>query len=162
AGLMLFGRSASVQQSIPQSRLFLTRYSGVSATSPVIEQSELYGNLGSLFDRALAFIKRYADLWTTRPPKTTNGTEPPIIARANYSSDVVNEALSNLLLHRDYAMTNSPSRIQVYDDRLEFVNAARSYGRTRKSMEYGATLRQNPRLHSIFTRSEYGSAVLRR
>jgi ATP-dependent DNA helicase RecG len=162
AGLLLFGRSESVETLIPQSRLLLTRYSGNTATSPIVEQSELYGNLGSLFDRALAFIKRYADLWTTRPHKNGGSSEQPISARANYSSDVVNEALSNLLLHRDYAMSNSPSRIQVYDDRIEFINAAHSYGRTRKSIEYGATLRQNPRLHSIFTRSEYGSAVLRR
>ncbi len=162
AGLLLFGRSASVVGLVPQSLLLMTRYSGISATSPIVEQSELYGNLGSLFDHAIAFIKRYADLWASRPPKTATGNGEPVIARANYSSDVINEALSNLLLHRDYSMSNSPSRIQIFDDRMEFINAAHSHGRTRKSVEYGATLRQNPRLHNIFTRSEYGSAVMRR
>ncbi|MGH9765224.1 MAG: AlbA family DNA-binding domain-containing protein, partial [Blastocatellia bacterium] len=63
AGLMIFGRNSAIQDAIPQSRLSLTRISGSDQRSPVIEHADLFGNLASLFDRAMAFIKRYADLW---------------------------------------------------------------------------------------------------
>jgi predicted HTH transcriptional regulator len=143
---------------IPQSRVAMIRYSGTTVASPVVEQSEINGNLTALFDRAIAFLKRYVDLRDARPPRTApaNGLQEPVPARANYSCSAVTEALMNLLTHRDYSIVSLPSRILVFDDRLEFINAMRTNGTTRKSIEYGATLQQNPRLHRIFTRPEYG------
>jgi ATP-dependent DNA helicase RecG len=158
AGFLLFGRSDAVQRVIPQSRVVMTRYSGVNVESPVVEQSEINGNLTAIFDKAVTFLKRYVDLRDVRPPRnaTPNGLQEPIPARANYSCAVVSEALTNLLVHRDYAIVSLPSRILVFDDRLEFLNAFRTNGTTRKSVEYGAILHENPRLHRIFTRVEYG------
>jgi ATP-dependent DNA helicase RecG len=158
AGFLLFGRSAAIQRVIPQSRVAMIRYSGTTVASPVVEQSEINGNLTALFDRAIAFLKRYVDLRDARPPRTApaNGLQEPVPARANYSCSAVTEALMNLLTHRDYSIVSLPSRILVFDDRLEFINAMRTNGTTRKSIEYGATLQQNPRLHRIFTRPEYG------
>lgn len=156
AGVLLFGRSAAVQKATPQSAVYLTRFSGTTLDSPVVEKHEASGNLSLMFDRAIAFIKRYVDVWETRPPKTQNGQPEPISARANYSREVIIEALTNLLIHRDYSMINSPSRIFVFDDRIEFINARRTNGLTRKSVEYGVTAQHNPRLHHIFTQPEYG------
>jgi ATP-dependent DNA helicase RecG len=156
AGVLLFGGNAAVQKAIPQSTVHLTRYSGATLDSPVVEKSEACGNLSVMFDRAFSFLKRYIDVWDARPPKTQNGQPEPISARANYSRDVVIEALTNFLVHRDYSMTNSPSRILVFDDRIEFINARRTNGLTRKSVEYGVTAQHNPRLHHIFTQAEYG------
>jgi predicted HTH transcriptional regulator len=162
AGVLLFGRSAAVQLAAPQSAVHLIRYSGTTLDSPVVEKGEAVGNLSALFDRAFGFIKRYVDLRDVRPPKTQNGHPEPISARANYSREVVIEGLTNLLVHRDYSLANSLSRILVFDDRIEFINARRTNGLTRKSVEYGVTARHNPRLHHIFTQTEYGSAATRR
>nr|AUN37176.1 ATP-dependent DNA helicase [uncultured bacterium] len=158
AGFMLFGRSAAIQRVIPQSRVVMIRYSGKTVASPVVEQSEINGNLTALFDRATSFLKRYVDLRDTRPPRSAapNGLQEPVPARANYSCAAVTEALMNLLTHRDYSIVALPSRILVFDDRLEFINAMRTNGTSKKSIEYGATLQENPRLHRIFTRPEYG------
>jgi ATP-dependent DNA helicase RecG len=158
AGFMLFGRSAAIQKVIPQSRVVMIRYSGKTVESPVVEQSEINGNLTALFDRAMAFLKRYVDLRDARPPRSTtaNGLQEPVPARANYSGGAVSEALRNLLTHRDYSIVGLPSRILVFDDRLEFINAMRTNGTTRKSIEYGATMQQNPHMHRVFTRPEYG------
>jgi ATP-dependent DNA helicase RecG len=158
AGFLLFGRNEAVKQAIPQSSVLLTRYSGTRIESPVIERTEITGNLTALFDRAGLFLRRYVDLWDARPPRsaTLNGQPESVAARANYSRGVISEALTNLLVHRDYSMINQPSRVLIFDNRLEFINASRTKGNTRKSVEYGATLQQNPRLHRIFTRAEYG------
>lgn len=167
AGLLLFGRSLAVERVLPQSRLTLVRYSGPSATAPIVEQVEFAGNLTSLFDRAAQFIRRYVDLWDARPPRSAQ-TAPPadaaamVRARANYPRDAVIEALTNLLVHRDYAMIALASRVLIFDDRMEFINACRTNGTTRKSIEYGATLRLNPRLHRVFTSAEYGIEPARR
>ena len=161
AGFLLFARQAAVEQAAPQSSLLLTRYSGTTLESPVIERTAITGNLTALFDRAGSFLKRYVDLWDARPPRsaTLNGQADSVAARANYAQAVISEALTNLLVHRDYSMINQPSRILIFDNRLEFINASRTNGNTRKSVEYGATLPQNPRLHRTFTRAEYGCTL---
>jgi len=160
AGFLLFGRSAPVQQVVPQSQVALTRFSGTNTSSPRVEHTVFYGNLTRLFDNALLFLKRYVDLWEARPPRTPSHSviDPgaPIPARANYSRGAVIEGLTNLLVHRDYAMVGSNARIYIFDDRIEFINPSRTNGTTRKSIELGATEHTNPRLHHIFTSEEYG------
>lgn len=159
AGFLLFGRRPAVHQIVPQSQLSLTRFSGTNTASPVVERAEFAGNLTTLFDNALLFLKRYVDLWDARPPRT--GAQPqergtPIPARANYPRSAVVEALTNMLVHRDYSIAGSGARVLIFDDRVELINPSRTNGATRKSIEYGATLHLNPRLHHIFTSVEYG------
>jgi len=160
AGLLLFGRNNAVQQMVPQSQLVLTRFSGVDLTSPIVERGEFVGNLTQLFDKAMQFLKRYVDLWETRPPraplKTETQTREPIPARGNYSGCAVIEGLTNLLVHRDYSIVGSTSRVLIFDDRLEMINPSRTNGTSRKSIELGATEHHNPRLHHVFTSKEYG------
>lgn len=166
AGFLLFGRSPAFERAVPQSRITLTRFSGMDLGAPVIERAELFGNLISLFDRTLAFIKLYADLWDARPPRSAAQSlispQTPARARANYSRDAVVEALTNLLVHRDYSTAGTPSRVLVFDDRLEFINSSRNRDITRKSVEYGAISRPQPRLHHTFTSVEYGVEPARR
>jgi ATP-dependent DNA helicase RecG len=161
AGFLLFGRSQVVEQIIPQSQIALTRFSGTNTESPVVERLEAFGNLTHLFDVGLRFLKRYVDLWDSRPPRAgSNGVEP-IRARGNYPRNSVVEALTNLIVHRDYSIVGSTSRVLIFDDRVELINPRRTEG-IRKSVEYGATLPPNPRLHHIFTSEEYGIERARR
>jgi ATP-dependent DNA helicase RecG len=165
AGFLLFGRSSAVERVLPQSQISLTRISGTNADSPVVERADFAGNVTSLFDRSLQFIKRYVDLWDTRPPRAAqsgNGSAEPVRARANYQRDAVIEALTNLLVHHDYSISGLRRRILVFDDRVEFITPHRTNGTTKKSIEYGATAPQNPRLHHIFTSAEYGIEPARR
>jgi len=160
AGLLLFGRAAAVQQLAGQSQITLTRHSGSDTSSPVVEKLEVVGNLTRLFDGSLNFLKRYADLWDARPPKTSTSSIDqkglPIHARANYSRPVIVEGLTNMLVHRDYSIVGPGARVLIFDDRVELINPSRTNGATRKSIDYGATLHLNPRLHHIFTSAEYG------
>src|SRR5262249_45593943 len=159
AGLLLFGTNSSVEAAIPQSHLEMVRYSGGDSRSTV-EQAEFSGNLGSQFDNALSFIKRYVDLWDARPSRAAlaqeTGIADPVPGRPNYPKDPVVEALSNLLVHRNYSAIGQASRILIFDDRLEFINPFRNQEDSKKSMEYGVAAKPNPRLHQIFTSAEYG------
>jgi len=157
AGLLLFGRNAAVQRMVPQNQTVLVRYSGNDVHSPTIERTELFGNLASQYDRALGFIKRYVDLWDARPPRPAHseGGEP-IRARANYPRGPVNEALANMLAHRNYSIVGSPSRILIFEDRMEIVNPSRNGDTIKKAVDYGVASRQNPRLHHVLTSPEYG------
>jgi ATP-dependent DNA helicase RecG len=162
AGLLLFGRTTAIERALPQSRITLIRFSGANAESPVVERTEFSGNVTSLFDRSMHFIKRYVDLWDARPRRGAVGSFPesaaadPIPPRPNYSRDVVIESLTNLLMHRDYSMVGSPSRVLLFDGKIEFINASRSDGASKRSVEYGVPGRRNARLHHIFTSLEYG------
>ena len=163
AGLLLFGRNAAIPRAVPASKLSVVRVSGGSLHSPEIERVEIYGNLGSIFDRAMLFIKRYVDLWETRPARSAAGppSHDPIPPRANYSRGVVAEAVVNLLSHRNYS-SGVESRILIFDDRIEFINSARNNEMKKRAVEYGVSPPENPRLHHIFTSPEYGLEAWRR
>jgi len=166
AGLLLFGRNASVPRSFPNSGVSVVRFSGNDVNAAEIERNELLGNLGSMHDRATLFIKRYVDLWDSRPPKAggnTNGSGQgdPVPPRSNYSRSVVTEAVVNLLSHRSYS-SSAVSRILIFDHRMEFVNPARGNGLHKRSIEYGASVPENPRMHHFLTSPEYGLEQWRR
>jgi ATP-dependent DNA helicase RecG len=162
AGLLLFGRNTAVEALTPQIKMEMVRFSGTTTNSPVVERTGFTGNLTSHYDRALQFIKRYADLWDARPPRAQSNGGEPVLARANYSRQVVLEALTNMIVHRDYSMAAPHSRVLVFDDHIELTNPSRTNGASKKSVEYGATLRPNPRLHHVFTSAEYGIESARR
>jgi ATP-dependent DNA helicase RecG len=166
AGFLLFGTNSSVQAIIPQSQIELVRYSGGDSRSAVVERAQFFGNVGSLFDQGLSFIKRYVDLWESRPARAIlglpEGAADPIPCRANYPKDPVTEALTNLIVHRSYSTIAQPSRVLIFDDRLEFINPFKNEDDTKKSIEYGVAAKPNPRLHRVFTSAEYGLERIRR
>src|SRR5262249_20483154 len=147
AGLLLFGRSESLERLVPQSRISLTRYSGIDTNAPSIEHIVLHGNLTQLFDGAMRFITRYVDLWDARPPRSSAVLElgHPVPPRANYSRAVTVEGLKNMLVHRDYSIVSTDARVLVFDDRIDLVNPYRTNGTTKRAVEYGAISRLNPR-----------------
>src|SRR5262249_30134261 len=166
AGFLLFGTNFSVQAVIPQSQLELVRYSGGDSRWAPIERAEFFGNLGFIFDNGMSFLKRYVDLWDSRPARAAfsqpNGHADPVPGRANYPKDAVAEALANLLVHLNYSTIGQPSRVLIFDDRLEFVNPFRSQDVSKRSIEYGVAAKPNPRLHQVFTSPEYGLDAVRR
>src|SRR5918912_1435025 len=67
AGLLLFGRDERVAQLLPRAAVTAVRYAGDTAQSQEIERVQLYGNLHTLYESALRFVRRYCDLWDARP-----------------------------------------------------------------------------------------------
>jgi ATP-dependent DNA helicase RecG len=160
AGLLLFGRDESVSRLLAQSTITMTRFSGDTNQSQVVERIELGGNLATLYEAALKFLSRYVDLWDTRPslPRTVE-EQPGVPARANYQRAAVCEAVANALIHRDLALREIKTRIHIFDRGIEFVNARRSAGFAlsgARAIKFGVQQRLNPQVTSIFVNPAYG------
>jgi ATP-dependent DNA helicase RecG len=161
AGLLLFGRDARVPELLPRSAVMARRYAGDSMQSPEIEAVKLTGNLYSLYEAAGRFISRYCDLWEGRPKQlpAEDPSDSPVAARANYHRDSVQEALVNLLVHRDLSLRDISTRINVFDHSIEFVNPRRSAGFTPavvRAVRFGIPQRLNPQITAVFTNTAYG------
>jgi len=160
AALLLFGKNDRVAELLPRSNVTVARYSGDNGRAQLIEVTEIKGNLLNQYEGILAFIQRYADLGKERPKrKLALVTDSVAQARGNYHFYSIAEALINALCHRDLALRDIRTRINVYDHAIEFINPRRTIGFSppaSRAIRYGITQRLNPQIASIFTRREYG------
>ena len=159
AGLLLFGRDERVAELLPRSVVLATRYAGDSLQSPVIERAKFAGSLLTLYEASTRFIERYCDLWESRPKSSPDVSESPVLPRANYQRAAVSEALANMLIHRDLVLRELPTRLNIFERSLEFVNPRRSAGFSpvaQKAIRYGIPQRLNPQIAAIFNSPAYG------
>jgi predicted HTH transcriptional regulator len=160
AGLLLFGHDARVVDLLPRSVIVATRFGGETTQSPIIERLIMSGNLLTLYESMLRFIRRYCDLWDSRPKAFSPAAEEsPIAARANYNRGAVVEAVSNLLVHRDLALRELSTRLHIFDHSLELVNPRRTAGFSplaQRAIRYGIPQRLNPQVAAIFSSRAYG------
>jgi ATP-dependent DNA helicase RecG len=161
AGLLLFGHDERVSELLPRSAIVATRFAGESVQMAVVERVKFTGNLATLYESTLSFISRYCDLWDTRP-RISRGAEveeSPVPARANYHRGALKEAVANMLVHRDLALRDQPTRLNIFDRTLEFINPRRSLGFSpvaQKAIRFGLPERLNPRISAVFSSPAYG------
>ena len=160
AALLLFGKNERVAELLPRSNVTVARFSGENGSAQLIEAVEVKGNLLTQYESTLAFIKLYADVGKEKPKrKLSLVTDAVAQARGNYHFYSVSEAIINALMHRDLAMRDIRTRINVYDNAIEFINPRRTLGFSppaSRAIRYGITQRLNPQIAAIFTRREYG------
>lgn len=161
AGLLLFGHDESVRNLLPRSDIVATRFAGDTTQSAVIERVKLSGNLATLYESTLQFISRYCDLWDKRPKRIPTGEteESPVVPRANYHRGAVSEAVANMIVHRDLALREQPTRLHVFDHTLELINPRRTSGFSPvalKAIRYGIPERVNPQISAVFSSAAYG------
>ena len=162
AAVLLFGKNEKVAELVPRSNVTVARFSGTNGNAQLIEKAEITGNLHTQVEAVTRFIRRYVDLWPDRPPKSGSSSNPTAPARSNYHSDSVLEAVANTLVHRDLAIRDIPTRIIIYDDSIEFINARRTGGfvpPASRAIRFGITQRLNPQIAAIFCRPEYGTHI---
>jgi predicted HTH transcriptional regulator len=161
AGLLLFGRDERVSELLPRTVVSATRFAGDSPQSPVVERITIAGNLLTLYEETLRFVGRYCDLWEARPRsfRAAHIEDSPVAARANYHRDAIHETLCNLLIHRDLALSDQSTRVNIFDHSIELINARRNAGFSpvaQKAIRYGVPQRLNPQLAAIFSSPAYG------
>ncbi len=164
AGLVLFGKGDRVAQLFPRSGVLVSRFSGENGNAQLIESAELTGNLHSLYESAQQFVLRYVDLLKAKPKRRTAEDTLHVKPRSVYHIYAIREAIANALVHRDLAIRDIPTRINIYDNAIEFVNARRTNGfvpPASRAIRYGITHRINPQIAAIFGRREYGASIPR-
>jgi ATP-dependent DNA helicase RecG len=164
AAILLFGKNQRVAELFPRTSLTLARYTGDDTVKTLVEKQEFSGNLLSLYESALRFVARYCDLQDKKDfvPRIYNGHDRTVAARANYFLPVIREALSNALTHRDLAMKDIPTRVNIYDSTIEIINARRTNGfvpPASRAIRYGISQALNPQIKDIFTNIAYGAEV---
>lgn len=164
AGLLMFGHDERVSELLPRSAITATRFAGDSVQSAVVERLKLRGNLSTLYESALRFISRYCDLWDARPrvSRAADAAESPVPARANYHRDALREAVANMLVHRDLALRDPLTRLNIFDRTIELVNPRRTVGFSpvaQKAIRYGLPEKLNPQISAIFSSPAYGLDV---
>lgn len=163
AAVLLFGKNDRVAELLPRSNVTVARYSGDNGTAQLIEAIEVKGNLLTQYERISSFVKQYVDLAKDRPKKRLSlVTDPFVQARSTYHFYSVSEALINSLIHRDLALRDIRTRINIYDGSIEIINPRRTNGFSppaSRAIRYGITQRLNPQIAAIFTRREYGINV---
>lgn len=160
AAILLFGKNEKVPALMPRSILTAIRYAGDSVTSPIIERAEIGGNLLTLYESGLRFIKRYCDLREDRRSDFGGIQDSPVQARAAYQTLTIREALANQLIHRDLALREISTRILIFDKYIEFINPRRTNGfapPASRAIRYGITQRLNPQTATIFYNEAYGA-----
>ena len=109
-----------------------------------------------------SFRLRHSSRWVHDSPSAccarTGGDEFALLLPGISNEDA--EAVSNAIVHRDLAFRDIPTRMVIYDDSIEFINARRTNGfvpPASKAIRYGITQRLNPQIASVFSRPEYGT-----
>jgi ATP-dependent DNA helicase RecG len=157
AAVLLFGKNEKVAEFLPRSVIHVTRYTGENGNAQVVEKIELKGNLSSLYEQSLKFIKNYCDL-TKEKPNVKKTQNSPIASRGIYHRDSIREAIANMLIHRDLVIRDITSRINIYDNSIEFINPRRTNGfvpPASRAIRYGLTQRLNPQITTIFQSPAY-------
>ena len=103
------------------------------------DNKRIEGNISEMYEETMAFINRNMKVKVIISDKTGIRTDI-----TQYPKDALREAISNMLIHRDYSQfkTGVYSIVTVYKDRIEFRNVGNLYGsntlellKTRKAME---------------------------
>ncbi len=158
AALLLFGKNERVRQLIPRSGVTLVRYAGETNQAQIVEKIEIEGNLLSLYELTLRFVKLYCDLREEKMSRSSFNGNSPIQARANYKFDTISEAIANALIHRDLALREPSTKVQIFDRFIEISNPRRTNGfapPASRAIRYGITQRLNPQIAAIFSSEAY-------
>ncbi len=157
AAILLFGKNERVPQLLPRSTVYATRFSGENGQSQVVETVEIKGNLVTIYEQSLRFIKRWCDLLAEKQKKAVSSNSP-IVSRQSYQENVVCEMVVNALVHRDMALRDNKTRLHIFDNAIEIINPRRTNGfvpPASRAIRYGITQRLNPQITSIFHSPAY-------
>jgi ATP-dependent DNA helicase RecG len=155
-GTLTYGGALFADQCpVKNSRLFCTRWNGITKTSifdDAVDDKEFdNGNLIQLLNGGIEFVKANTKVrW--RKTETSRIDMPDYPERALY------ESLVNALIHRDYGMLGSEVHIDIYDDRLTITSPGGMYDGTliqNLDPDAVASVRRNPVIADMFFRLQY-------
>lgn len=145
AGILLF--SDTPQKYVSEAMIICSHFLGTSGRE-TLATVDCEGTLFDQFNQAYGFIlSRLYRSFTIRGPKREEILEIP--------EQAIREALLNLLVHRNYHI-KAPSKIAIYDDRIEFFSPGQFPGPMKLDhLKMGLTYLRNPAICRIFREAGY-------
>ncbi|WP_395791706.1 ATP-binding protein [Aquimonas sp.] len=120
-GLLTLGKSPRTW--VPSAYVQFLRIRGTEWGDPVVDESEIDGNLDTMLrrldDKLKATLAVAVDF--------TSGSTTEVRA-AGYPLSALQQLARNAVMHRTYEGTNAPVRIYWFDDRIEIANPGGPYG----------------------------------
>ena len=117
AGLLLFG--INPQRYLPYAGLSFAHFAGCEVTEELIDKQVIEGTLTFQVDSALAVIRN-----NLQRPSRIQGSRTED-ASFQYPDKVFRELLVNAVVHRNYSITGSRIRVQLFTNRIEFISPGR-------------------------------------
>ena len=140
------GRLLADQHIVYNSRVFCTRWNGLTKTD-AINDAEYSGNLLYLLKMMTGFIKSStAKRWFKLPDYRLNFPE--------YADRAILECCVNHLIHRDMTEVGSEVHVDIYDNRIEFYSPGGMFDGTRiqdRDILKVPSKRRNPIIADVFT-----------
>lgn len=145
AGILLF--SNATQKYLSEAMIICSHFLGTSGRE-TLATVDCEGTLFEQFNQAYGFIlSRLYRSFTIRGPKREEILEIP--------EQAIREALLNMLVHRNYHI-KAPSKIAIYDDRIEFFSPGQFPGPMKLDhLKMGLTYLRNPAICKIFREAGY-------
>ena len=135
-GLLIFGKKS--EKSLPQqSTIKFVHFKGNEIIKDWSDEKEITGVLPELIDKTVPVIKK-----NLKVPSTVKGLKRK---HDKFPDEVLREAVTNAVAHRDYSIFGANIRIFMFDNRTEF----RSPGKlpntvTIEKMKEGYSVARNP------------------
>lgn len=147
ASVVLFGREG--QRVFPAARVNATAYPGVEKDYATLERATLAAPLApllspagdlsepGLINQAATFVRRNIGVGVEIRDERRVG-------RAAFPEDVIREAVTNAVVHRDYTLASSEIELDIFADRIEIISPGRlANGMTVEGMLLGARASRN-------------------
>jgi len=140
AGLLLFGKDP--QRYISEAMIICCHFQGVQGRE-ALASTDCNGTIVDQYEKAHYFImQRLFHSFSIRGMKREEKLELPEVA--------FREALLNMLIHRNYHHP-APSKIFIYDDRIEFFSPGGFFGPIKTDqLLKGITYLRNPAICKVF------------
>ena len=142
------------ESPVRHSRLFCTRWNGLTKASGIVDaldDKEYSGSLVTLLQSGTEFIRNNSK-------KAWRKVDDGRIDMPDYPERAVLEGLVNALIHRSYTDIGSEVHIDMFDDRIEIYSPGgmvSGISLKGKDMLKIPSKRRNPILADIFSRLKY-------
>lgn len=123
AGILLFAKNLSY--FFPGAYIQHVQFDGTDNASHIVNENVFSGNLMSMLPRLKTFIETAL---IHKHPVAVSALQE--ITKCNYPEWAIRELLMNAVMHRDY-QGNTPTKLYIYNDRIEITNPGGLYGNAR-------------------------------
>lgn len=149
AGLLAIGKSPA--DYLPGAYIQFLRIDGEQLTDPIADQKDLHGPLVELVPQLDTLLSANIRIATdiTSGPRENRHPDYPLVA--------LQQLTRNALMHRDYELSNAPTRITWFTDRVEIQNPGGPYGQVTVETfgQPGVTDYRNPTVAEIMRNLDF-------
>ena len=143
AGALLFGRRP--QRMLPTARVEFAHFAGTKAGETILDRKTVDGRLPQQLEQAESWLRLHL-----LNAGVIRGFEPE--AQLELPLEMLREALTNALVHRDYSLS-SPVRVFLFEDRLEIRSPGPlPNGVTVENARAGIHVERNPIILSLMSK----------